>query len=176
MNLIRLLPASLALLALFAGSLQGQGQPVADAELIKLINDYRKENGLEPVPVASELTKVAQTHMQDLVKNKPHEKSKNLNAWSDKGQWTAGVPGEGGKESWTIMWKKPKEIADWEGLGFELNYFGTGQGQNAKTAMDYWKKSQPNREVMLNQGRYKKEWKGIGAIKGNGFYLVWFGQ
>lgn len=175
MNLVRLWLPSLAALAL-AGVVYSQGQLTSDPELVKLINAYRKANGLEPVKTLPALTQVAHAHLQDLIQNKPHEKTKNLHAWSDKGKWTPGIPGGQGKDSWTIMWRKPREIADYEGLGFELAYFGFGTKDTAKEAMDYWTKSPPNREVFLNQGRYQKDWKGIGAVKGKGFYLVWFGQ
>jgi hypothetical protein len=173
MKLLRLLPL-VALLALVPRS--PAADPVCDQELVKLINDYRKKIDLPAIPISPALTKVAHTHLQDLIKNKPHVKSKNITAWSDKGKWTPGVPGQGGKQSWTIMWYKPREIADYEGLGFEMAFYGFGTKATVKEAMNLWTKDKSCLDLLRNEGRFKQEWKGIGAARGNGFYLVWFGQ
>jgi len=53
-------------------------------QLYRQINEYRKERGLDSVPLSKSLSYVAQVHVRDLAENHPHSKRCNMHSWSDQ--------------------------------------------------------------------------------------------
>ena len=150
-------------------------------ELVDAINAYRKENGLKAVPISSKLTAVARAHVLDLAKHSPHKTcGGNLHAWSDKGKWKGGCYTSDERDTYPIMWNKPKEIAAYEGLGFEVAARATKGGKphiDAAAALKLWQNSPPHRDVLLSRGIWsKKPWQALGAVHHRGFACAWFGR
>ena len=84
------------------------------------------------------------------------------------------------KTTYPIMWNKPKEIAGYEGPGFEIAATATRDGKphiDPAAALKLWKDSTPHRDVLLSRGIWaKKPWKALGAVYHSGFACAWFGR
>lgn len=147
-----------------------------EAELVRLINEYRKENSLSELSVSKSLSDVARLHVRDLQSNNPQGDC-SMHSWSDQGDWTP-VCYLGTPESWALMQSNPSEITDdiYTEAGFELAYFSSPQ-ITAQLSLDEWKESPIHNEVILEQGIWTvKKW----AVMGVGIYenyaVVWFGE
>lgn len=148
-----------------------------EKKLYDLIMDYRKSQRLKTIPYSAKLTKVAQTHVRDLMENYDYANRGECNphSWSDKGSWSSCCyTSDHAKAS--CMWDKPKEIAGYEGNGFEIAYYSSDPA-TADEGLDGWKKSPGHNPLLINSGTWEKvEWKGIGiGIYGN-YGVVWFGD
>jgi len=149
--------------------------------LHKQINEVRKDHGLAQIAISSNLTKVAKLHVKDLSENKPYdEKICNPHSWSDKGAWKECCYSQDHSNP-ECMWKKPSEITDYEGDGYEIvAYWMSGadpyQEISPKTALEMWLESPGHSNVILNEMSFRKvEWNAVGiAISGN-YASVWFG-
>ncbi len=87
---------------------------------------YRKSKGLPPIPLSAKLSQVAQTHARDLTENYKVDASNECNphSWSGKGTWTACCYTNDHKQA-ACMWRKPQEIADYPGYGYEIAYYSS---------------------------------------------------
>lgn len=155
------------------------GTPTDDEmDLIKLINDYRQQNGLSRVRISRSLMLVAQTHVKDLVENQPNTGSCNLHSWSNKGNWSP-VCYTGAPSNYSAMWNKPREITNnaYPGNGFEIAYW-TSATATPSQAMNAWKGSPDHNAVILQQGDWASmpSWPAVGAGMYKGFAVVWFGD
>lgn len=172
---------SVALLLVILSSASGYAQSVClsteEKKLYDLITQYRKTKNLKPIPHSNKLTLVAQTHVRDLAANFDYDNKGDCNphSWSSKGAWSKCCYTSDHKEA-ACMWSKPKEIAGYEGEGFEIAYYSTA-GANAVEGLDGWKKSAGHNPLLINSGAWKKlEWQAIGVgIYGN-YAVVWFGE
>lgn len=148
-----------------------------EEKLFELINEYRKDNKLDPIPFSAKLTLVAQTHAKDLVNNykfNPRGKC-NPHSWSKKGKWSSCCYTSDHKQA-SCMWDKPKEIADYQNPGYEIAYYSSA-GANAKEGLIGWQQSPSHNPLLVNTGIWKKvSWKGIGIGIYKEFAVVWFGQ
>ncbi len=146
-----------------------------EKKLFDLIMDYRKSKRLKPIPYSPKLSKVAQTHVRDLMSNYDYENRGECNphSWSDKGDWSACCyTSDHAKAS--CMWDKPKEISGYEGNGFEIAYYSSGEA-NAVEGLEGWKKSPGHNPLLINSGTWSKlEWKGIGIGIHGHYGVVWF--
>jgi len=178
----------LAVLFLTGSLLSGRGQKFmlpeftlnkAEADLYEMINDYRKEKGLEPVPLSRNLTYVAKLHSQDLAENFPYNKRCNLHSWSDHGPWTPCCYTDDHKKA-PCMWYKPGELSNYPGYGYEIAYWTNeplGPADYARKALAGWKRSPGHNTVIVNLGRWKeKDWKAMGVGVYKGYATVWFGE
>lgn len=148
-----------------------------EQKLYDLITQYRKSKKLKAIPLSSALTKVAQAHVRDLSENYVFEEGNKCNphSWSDKGNWSSCCYTNDHKES-KCMWSKPKEIAGYEGNGYEIAYFSSA-GANALEGIEGWKKSPGHNPVIVNLGTWSKvEWKAIGIGLYKEYGVVWFGE
>jgi uncharacterized protein YkwD len=148
-----------------------------EKKLYDLMMQYRKSKKLKPIPLSAKLTKTAQAHVKDLMENYLFEDGNECNphSWSDKGAWSSCCYTSDHKQA-QCMWSKPKEIAGYEGSGYEIAYYSSA-GANAVEGLDGWKKSAGHNPLIVNTGIWEKvEWKGVGI----GFYkeygVVWFGE
>lgn len=154
------------------------------AELPKLINDYRNQNGLPGIKISNKLSAVALAHIRDLSTYHPEQTcgaNGNLHSWSDNGNWQ-GVYGAGNwkgccypsdHSNSVCMWDKPKEIANYQSNGYEIAHSGSSTAQGA---LNSWKNSPLHNDVILNKGIWTNyQWKAIGALCGGGYACAWFG-
>jgi len=152
-----------------------------EKSLFEQINFVRNESGLSDVSLSRNLTIVAKLHAADLQENKPYdEKLCNPHSWSDQGVWKACCyrPDHSNAE---CMWKKPAEITDYEGDGYEIVAFwmsgeDLSQEISHDTALRMWLDSPGHSNVILNKMSFAEvEWNAVGiAITGN-YASVWFG-
>lgn len=148
---------------------------VEEKKLYDLIMDYRKSKRLKAISYSAKLSKVAQTHVRDLMENYNYENRGDCNphSWSDKGNWSACCYTPDHAKA-SCMWDKPKEISGYEGNGFEIAYYSSG-GANAQEGLDGWKKSPGHNPLLINSGTWSKlEWKAIGIGIYGKYGVVWF--
>jgi uncharacterized protein YkwD len=148
-----------------------------EQKLYDLIMEYRKSNKLDAIPLSAKLTQVAQAHAKDLSEQyefKPNNKC-NPHSWSKKGTWTSCCYTNDHKQA-SCMWNKPREIASYEGNGYEIAYYSS-LGANAKEGIDGWKVSPGHNPLLINTGTWSKvKWKAIGIGIYKEYGLVWFGE
>jgi uncharacterized protein YkwD len=145
--------------------------------LYTLIMDYRKTKGLPAIPISAKLTSVAKAHAIDLNENYVFDPGNKCNphSWSRKGKWSACCYTDDHKEA-TCMWDKPKEIADYEGRGYEIAYYSSA-GASAKEGLEGWQQSSGHNPLLVNSGIWSQvSWKGIGIAIYKNYGLVWFGD
>ena len=166
-----------------AGSLGPCGTPLGsgrltpseeEAALGQLLNAYREERGLPPLPISEELTYVARRHSEDLSLNYPFPDANcNLHSWSDDGdEWSPCCYTPDHAES-ACMWRKPGEMTSFRGNGYEISAAGY---RDVASALRGWQGSPGHNSVILNEGIWAAhpfEAMGIGIC--GGFYNVWFG-
>jgi len=145
--------------------------------LVEIINNYRVEQGLSPIPQSSSLMKVAQAHVNDLETTNSASGVCNLHSWSDQGNWSACCYTSDHAQA-ECMWNKPNEITQgvYQGNGYEIsaNY---SSSMNATKALEIWKGSEPHHDVILNRDIWKdNKWNAIGGAISNSYAVVWFGE
>ncbi len=148
-----------------------------EKKLYDLIMAYRKSKRLPPIPYSAKLSKVAQTHVRDLEANYNYENASTCNphSWSDKGTWTSCCYTSDHKQA-SCMWTKPKEIAGYEGYGYEIAYYSSA-GANATEGLEGWKKSPGHNPLIINSGTWSKvKWQAIGIGIYGQYGVVWFGE
>lgn len=148
-----------------------------EQKLYDLMMDYRKSKGLDAIPLSSKLTLVAQTHAKDLVENYEFDFDNKCNphSWSKKGKWSSCCYTPDHKQA-KCMWEKPKEIAGYEGFGYEIAYYSS-KGATAEEGLDGWKKSAGHNPLIINDGMWSKvKWGAIGIGIVGEYGIVWFGE
>ncbi|MBL7858065.1 MAG: CAP domain-containing protein [Cyclobacteriaceae bacterium] len=180
---MKLLLFALPLLFLFTSSIRENDQntktclSAEERKLYNLILEYRKSNGLEPIPLSGKLTLVAQTHARDLADHYSFDPGNKCNphSWSKKGKWTACCYTNDHKQA-KCMWDKPREIAGYNSPGFEIAYYSSA-GANAQEGIDGWKVSPGHNPLLINTGTWEKvKWKAIGIGIYKEYGVVWFGE
>lgn len=148
-----------------------------EAKLYKLINDYRKDKKLKPIPYSAKLSMVAQAHAKDLADNYDFDPNNKCNphSWSKKGEWTSCCYTNDHKRA-QCMWDKPKEIAGYDSPGYEIAYYSSA-GASADEGLAGWQKSPAHNPLLINLGMWKDiKWEGIGIGMYKEYGVVWFGQ
>ena len=148
-----------------------------DEELLSLVDAYRVENDLNPVPWSRSLMEVGHWHVWDAINNDAIQGSCNLHSWSDDRpeMWTAMCYTPDHAQA-SLMWSKPSEISDdvYTGPGFENAAWGYSTVQNA---LNGWKNSPGHNNVILNLDAWSAlEWKamGVGTDTTHRWYFLWF--
>ncbi len=152
-----------------------------EKSLYEQINEVRKRKELPDVSLSQSLTIVAKMHIADLAENEPFDEYLcNPHSWSSQGIWK-GCCYKSNHSNPECMWKKPSEITDYEGDGYEIVAFWmSGEDPSREidheTALRMWLDSPGHSNVILNEMSFSKvEWNAIGiAISGN-YASVWFG-
>ncbi len=142
--------------------------------LFKDINEFRKSNFLNPVPLSKSLSYVARQNVNDLNLNKPFNSDCNFHSWSEGGKFE-GCCFRKKNPDFSCVRNKPKELTKYKGEGYELVYWENGQAFS-DAAMDEWKTITPSKDIILNRANWNDlSWNAMGvAIEGN-FALLWFG-
>ena len=152
----------------------GQNLSNEETELYNIIMQYRYSKGLSKIPLSKSLTFVAQTHVKDLVNNKPDVGNCNMHSWSNKGNWTPCCYTDDHARA-KCMWDKPSELTSYKGNGYEIS-FGSSGSVTALEALNGWKSSSGHNAVIINQGIWNRSWQAIGIGIYKGFAVVWFGN
>jgi uncharacterized protein YkwD len=156
----------------------------AELEIAAMINRYRAENGLPPVPLSPSMQAVAQAHAADLSQNHPDRgvdargKACNAHSWSAKGAWNGGCYPE---DHWDVgvMWKKPAEITGgvYTGYGYEIAFGATGAVITPEAALEGWRGSPGHNAVLVEQETWRgASWQAMGVGVRDGWAVVWFGK
>lgn len=155
-----------------------------EAELLRLVNEYREYHNLPPVANARSLNKVARLHAIDLVENRPAEGQDSrgldcsLHSWSKNGSWTAGCYTQDHINA-NLMWDKPREISNfsYNGDGYENAYATSDSEVTPAKVLEAWKASPSHNAILLESG----VWKGSNLLSlGVGIYknhaVIWVGS
>ena len=159
-------------------------QPYSDeAELARMINDYRAQEGLPPVPVSRSLNAVAEAHVRDLMEHRPDSATAfgrgacNMHSWSSAGSWKP-VCYTSDHARAAAMWSKPREITRgaYPGNGYEIAYWWSGR-ITPEIALSGWEDSRPHNALIVEDGPWRgADWQAMGiGIDGN-YAVVWFGK
>lgn len=153
-----------------AGGAGGEGCTADALEVIRLLNEYRAENGLPSIPASTSLCTVGATHVADSISMSQAMGSQcNLHSWKDC-CYTSDHANS------ACMWDKPAELTCYTGRGYE-NSAGGGGSMSPEQALDGWKVSAAHNEVMLNSGPWANlEWNAVGVGIGGGYAHLWFGE
>jgi len=144
-------------------------------KLYRMINEYRRQYDLPPIPLARSLCYVANTHAKDLFFHNPDVEPCNFHSWSDKGPWKAFCyPGDEDKKN--SVWDKPKELTGYPGKGFEIVYW-----ENSAVVIDsvitFWRSFDYFNGFLMNTGKWKgRQWNAIGIGICQNYATVWFGE
>jgi len=142
--------------------------------LTDLINHYRRAAGLHAIRLSPRLTAVAALHTLDLADRGPQHATGSLHSWSPGPRWTGGAYRLHDESTWPVMWYKPREIADYPGLGFEVSASGLA---NMRHALSAWRGSPPHNALILGQDVWRRmHWRSVGAVFYRGYACAWFGE
>lgn len=177
------LPAILSASMAAAAAASPGGLQAEEADLARLVNDYRRSAGLPPVPVSRSLTLVAGLHARDLSANRPDSgvdargRSCNLHSWSAAGPWTPVCYTDDHRYR-DLMWSKPREITrgGYPGNGYEISAGRSGAAMTAPGALAQWQGSAAHNEVILQKGIWKQPWRAMGVGIEGGYAVIWFGR
>lgn len=181
------LPLVVLCAAASAGAL-AQGVPVPantaqclnadEAELLRLVNEYRMQNGRATVPVSQWLSAVGQWHVWDLAANAPVGGNCNLHSWSNaRPQLWQAVCYTPDHAQAQQMWGKPGQISAgaYTGTGYEIAAGASPGSITPATALGLWQASTGHNQVLLSQGSWANlTWRAIGVGLFNGHAVVWF--
>ncbi|KAF0215252.1 MAG: Allergen V5/Tpx-1 family [Geobacteraceae bacterium] len=155
-----------------------------EAELARLVNKLRNDNGLPAIRVTGSLYKVAKWHVIDLV-TAPHKDKTDgrglpcdLHRWSEKGEGRGGwkpVCYTADHKYAKAMWDKPREITDYMGDGYEIVYW-TSAPLSPSMVISFWENRKFEKDLILEHNAWKNsKWNVMGVgIYGN-YAAVWFG-
>jgi hypothetical protein len=144
-----------------------------EAQLYRMIMEYRRENGLPSIPLSPSLTRVAKLHVRDLEAHPPSG-SGNLHSWSEYGPWKPVC--YRGSENIERMWSKPRELTSYRGNGYEIAA-ATSRQMLPDHALSLWEGSSAHNCVMINLGKWDRlQWHAIGLAMSGSYAVVWFGE
>lgn len=173
--------ALIAAALLFASQAHATGDCISpdEAELARLVNEYRVANGLAELPVSRWLSATGQWHAWDLIANNPVTGACNLHSWSGARPdlWSA-VCYTADHAQAAGMWAKPREISAnrYMGNGFELAAVAF-PAQTPVSALNQWKGSPAHNAVILQTGAWAGiNLRGLGAGMLGTVAVLWFGD
>lgn len=157
---------------------------VKERELFRLVNEYRKSNGLPPIANSRSLNKVARVHAIDLCSNAPAkgEDSRglacSLHSWSNKGTWKSVcyTKDHAFAES---MWDKPREITNfiYTGDGYENAYSTSEKEVNPARVLEAWKASPSHNAILLESGDWRdSNLRAFGVGIHKNYAVMWVGS
>jgi uncharacterized protein YkwD len=154
---------------LTARSCPGDGLGLEEKKLYDLINKYRAQNGLSPIPLSPSLMLVANRHVQDLDMNV----KKLTHGWSNC-PYNLSNP-----STHSCMWGAPQRLGTpYPGYGYENAYRTIGKDRaTANDALQAWKGSSVHNGAILNQGMWQRmKWNALGIGIYKGYAVLWFGE
>ncbi|MFH1161513.1 MAG: SPOR domain-containing protein [bacterium] len=147
----------------------------AEWKLYKMINEYRRQYDLPPIPLSKSLCFVANTHVKDLFFYHPDKDPCNFHSWSDKGPWKPFCyPGDEDKKN--SVWDKPKELTKYPGKGFEIVYW-ENNSVIIDSVISFWRSFDYFNSFLMNTGKWQgKQWNAIGIGICENYAAAWFGE
>ena len=143
--------------------------------LFNMINDMRRQNKLQPIPLSTDLCIVAHTHINDLIKWKPQDNGCSLHSWSSSGIWTSCCNAKD-PSGIKCMKSKPKEITGYAGNGYELIFWGEDNATPSDAAA-LWQQVDASSDMILSRGKWKGyQWKALGVGLKEGYAVLWLGD
>lgn len=144
-------------------------------KLYRMINEYRRQYDLMPIPLSTSLCFVARTHVRDLYLNHPDQDPCNSHSWSDKGPWKPFCyPGDENKKG--SVWDKPKELSKYNGKGYEIVYW-ENNAVMIDSVIAFWKSIDYFNSFLMNAGKWQgKRWSAIGIGIWENYAVAWFGE
>lgn len=151
-----------------------------EQQMATAINQYRKQQGLKPIPVSASLSWVGRIHVEDLKDHFAYGSSCNLHSWSDNVAWSSCCYKSDHKKA-QCMWDKPRELSQYNGDGYEIAFYSTHHYSDVqsyvKDALKGWKASRGHHEIMMNRGKWTTaKWEAMGIGANDEFIVVWFGE
>ena len=150
-----------------AQSCVGDALEPEEEKLYRLINDYRAQNKLPPIPRSPALNLVANRHVHDLASNL----RKLTHSWSN-------CPyNASDRATYPCMWEAPKRLhTNYPGMSYENAHFKSG-GATAETALSSWQNSDAHKAVILSQGVWHDyNWQAIGIGIYQDYAVIWLGK
>ncbi|HMY65333.1 MAG TPA: hypothetical protein PL163_01695 [Leptospiraceae bacterium] len=146
-----------------------------EAKLVRLLTELRVKGKLPAIQTSSSLTALAKAHTRDIQKYPPAEEC-SLHSWSSNGNWSSCCYKNYAEHS-ECMLKKPGEITDYKGEGYEIIIRGTaGQKFNAQKAYDRLKADTDFIDYYSRERHEEKEWSALGISLSDDYIIVWFGK
>ena len=152
-----------------------------EAQLARMVNDYRADNGLPPVPYSPSLSAVAHAHVRDLMENRPDSATGfgrgpcNMHSWSRAGRWTPVCYTRDHARA-SAMWNKPREITRYPGNGYEVAYWQAGR-ITPEIAFYGLQDSRPHDDVLVEDGPWRDaHWQAMGVGIYGSYAVIWFGK
>jgi uncharacterized protein YkwD len=145
-----------------------------ERKLHALINAYRAEHALAPIPLSKSLSYVARRHVMDLETHQTKGEC-NMHSWSPDGPWSpcCYTPDHAHAR---CMWNKPRELTAYQDEGYENAYWNSA-AVGARDALETWKQSPGHNAVILEQGTWTDaRWKSLGVGISEHYAVVWFGE
>lgn len=144
-------------------------------KLYRMINEYRRQYDLQPIPLSRSLCYVANTHVKDLFFHHPDTGPCNFHSWSDKGPWKPFCYPED-EDKKNSVWDKPKEVSGYPGKGFEIVYW-----ENSAVVIDsviaFWRSFDYFNGFLMNTGKWEgRQWNAIGIGICQNYATAWFGE
>ena len=142
----------------------GDGMEPEEAKLIELINQYRVQNKLSPIPASKSLTLVANRHIRDMAENI----GRLTHSWSD-----CSIESKG----WLCLWEAPKRLGTvYPGYGYENAYWSSSEAK-AEGTLESWKNDPPHNSVIVNQDIWTdRKWNALGTGIYEGYAVMWVGE
>lgn len=147
---------------------EGDGLEPEERRLYLLVNQYRAQNGLPPIPLSPSLTLVANRHVRDL----------DANIGMATHAWSNCYYNANDSRTWPCMWQAPQRLGTpYPGNGYENAFWVSGGYRaSAESALRWWQSSHPHNAVILNRGSWGQAWNALGVGIYKGYAALWFGR
>ena len=146
-----------------------------EMHLFDQINELRSDFNKTKLKISASLSYVAQTHVNDLLNNRPDTSICGLSSWSDNGNWKACCYNPYVLDE-DCMWDKPKELTSYPYRGYELVTFFEDKVAT-DSVIRLWSSSREALDMILTRERYgQKKWICVGVGINEHYVSVWFGQ
>ncbi|MEG5052775.1 MULTISPECIES: CAP domain-containing protein [unclassified Microcoleus] len=150
------------------GSLERQ-----EMSLYNLVNQYRAQYGLPPIPLSRSLSYVAQSHVRDLYNFNPD----NCGGLHCAHGWSNCAYDANNRETLPCMWEAPRRLGTpYPGNGYEILSGSSSGTISPELALGFWQSSSAHNAVILNQGMWRESWNAMGVGIYRGYAAVWFGR
>ncbi len=138
-----------------------------EMKLYEMVNQYRQQRRLPPIPLSRSLSYVAKKHVIDLQYNI----GKVSHSWSDC-KYDSNNP-----KTYGCMWHKTQELTSYEAHGYECVFGMHPEYATAKKALKSWQRSSGHNNVIVNRGPWRQvEWNALGVAVYKNYAALWFGE
>lgn len=144
----------------------GDGLEREELRLYEMVNQYRLQNGLSPIPLSPSLTRVANRHVRDLAENIGYLTP----SWSDCRY------DDNDSSTWNCMWQAPQRLnTAYTTPGYEI-IAANGYKIFAITALQQWQQNSAYQALMLNQSQWTIPWQAMGVGIYQRYAVLWLGK